>query len=810
MSKFHELNKKRMLFLDGAFGTELQKNGLKQGDIPELWNITHGDIIKKIHEDYINAGADIINTNTFGGNKLKLKELGIYDKIKEINETAVKIAKSAARKNTLIAGSIGPTGVFLEPFGPLSFQKMYDVYKEQIEILANAGVDIINFETMVDIGELKAAVLAAKDVCKLPIFANVTFDQNGRTLTGSDAVTAFNILDGLGCDCVGTNCGLGPKGMYEILKNIRKDISAKLVIQANAGLPIVKDGKTVFTLKKEEYVKHIKNIVELGVSVLGGCCGTSPEFIKSLVKEFSNTKLKKIEENNTVKLSSPNKTVICSDKTPFLKIGEKINPSASKKLRTEIKNGNLALAKELAKRQEEAGAHVLDVNMGTSGIDEKSMICKAVKEITAIVKSPICIDSTRNEAIEEAVKIYPGRPLINSITGEKEKIKAILPIMKRYGAYAILLPLNEDGIPETVEKRKKIIKTILDEAKKLDIPKERFIVDCLVMTVSAAQPLVMTAIKTTQMVKNEFGLCTTGGLSNVSFGLPSREIVNANYLAMLISAGLNSAIINVENDLINSTIDSCNVITGRDTGAKIFINKYKNSGKVTLNKTNTKTDEISETVKDEKNNLIRDALYQSILVGDSDNVIPFIDKYLKDEFSAIDIINSYMIPAIVEVGDKYDKNEYFLPQLMMSAETMKKGFTHLSPLLQKESSTSRGKIILATVKGDVHDIGKNIVSIMLSNHGFEVVDLGKDVESEKILDTAVKENAVIIGLSALMTTTMEEMNRFMELKNKKNINIPVMVGGAVVNDDYAKSIGAVYAKDAVRAVEKAKQILAND
>ena len=813
MSRLHKILQQRMVFLDGAFGTELQKRGLSQGDIPELWNVTHSGIITEIHESYIEAGSDIINTNTFGGNRLKLQELGLADRIIELNEAAVKNARKAAGKDVLIAGSIGPTGVFLAPFGPLSFEEMYAVYKEQVEILVNSGVDIINFETMVDIGELRAAVLAAFDVCKLPVFASLTFDQNGRTLTGSDAVTSFNILQGLGVEFVGTNCGMGPKDMFNVLKGIREHVDTGLVIQANAGLPIIQNGKTVFSMQEEEYVEHVKHLLELGVSVLGGCCGTTPEFIKSLTKNFKGKKpVDFIKPKDVIRLSSTSKTVSAGEGERFLSIGEKINPSASKKLRLEIQSGSLSYVKELAKKQQDCGAGALDVNMGTSGIDEKEMIVRAVKELTALVNTPLCVDSTRSDAVEEAVKVYPGRALINSITGEKEKIDSILPIMKRYGAYAILLPLDEKGIPETLEARKEIIVRILKAAEKAGVPKNRFIVDCLVMTISAAQPLVKLSLDTVRMVKEEFGLPTTAGLSNVSFGLPARSIINGNFLAMLIAYGLDSAIVNAENDIIRAAISSAEIVTGRDKNASAFIEKYRDAGSLVLAHQDTLGENIAGThtgnntqSPDESGKY--DPLFYAILIGDSENIVELIKSHLNSGKKPLETVNSFMIPAIVEVGKRYDRRDYFLPQLIMSAETMKKGFQYLEPMLKEDAHSSLGKILLATVKGDVHDIGKNIVAIMLSNNGFNVIDMGKDVSSDEILKKAITEKADVIGLSALMTTTMEEMGRFMKLLEREGLKIPVMIGGAVVNDDYAKSIGAHYSKDAVQAVEVAKSLI---
>jgi len=797
-------SQKRIIFLDGAMGTMLQSRGLLPGELPERWNIERQDDIVNIHMEYINAGADIINTNTFGGNFFKLKEYGLEEKVDLINRKGVEaalIARERAKKDVWISASIGPTGKVLITDN-VSFEEMYDVYYKQIKACLDA--DIINFETATDIAELRIAVLAAKDACKKPIIANLTFTDNGRTLTGQDVITGFNILEGLGVDFVGTNCGMGPDDMANILRGVNDVIEARIAVQANAGIPKLIDGKTVFTCAPDEYVDYLRPIVEAGVNIVGGCCGTTPTYIKKIVERYKDYRPKQVLTKNIIKLSSTTKTVIISRENEFCKIGEKINPSALKKVADDIRAKSTTNIKEIARQQEENGAMVLDINLGLGGTNEKESFERVIPEISSSTTLPLVIDTTDKHALESALRLYPGRALINSVSGEEERLSYVLPLMKRYGAYSILLPLDENGIPDNVEARMRIIETVLSEAKKHGIEKNRFIVDVLVMTVSAAPDFIGLSIRTAIESYKRFGLLSIAGLSNVSFGLPARPSINSSFLAMLMGAGLDAAILNPQDKLLNITIDASNVLTGRDKNGINYIKKYQGIKDFFDNK---------EVIKEKVSNIelrvsgeIKDLIYNSIVTGNKDEVLRLLRDNI-DKYDSQDIVNNLLIPAINYVGDLYEKKVYFLPQLIMSADAMKSAMKFLEPYLAKGTTQKRGTIILATVKGDIHDIGKNIVAIMLSNYGFNVIDLGKDVSKETILDAAIREKADIIGLSALMTTTMIEMENFINYMKDKNVDLPVMVGGAVLNKEYADKIGAYYSKDGAEAVKVALGIM---
>ncbi|HOJ50589.1 MAG TPA: homocysteine S-methyltransferase family protein [Spirochaetota bacterium] len=800
---------KRIIFLDGAMGTILQKRGLLPGQLPEKWNIDKQEEIIKIHLEYIEAGSDIINTNTFGGNFFKLKEYNLDDKVEIINKKGIEAALKArekAKKEVWISASIGPTGKFLKPTGDISFDQMYEVYYQQVKACKDA--DIINFETATDIAELRIAVLAAKDAVKKPIIANLTFTENGRTLTGQDVITGFNILEGLGVDFVGTNCGMGPDDMAKILSGVNNLIDAKIAVQANAGIPKLINGHTVFTCAPDEYVDYLEPIVKSGVNIIGGCCGTTPEYIKKIISRYKDYEPKKITNRNMIKISSSTSTVIISKKDKFCKIGEKVNPSALKKVADDIRMKSTKNIKEIIKAQEEAGAMALDINLGLGGSNEKESFERVIPEISSFTRLPLVIDTTDKKALEVALKLYPGRALINSISGEKERMEYIIPLMKRYGAYAILLPLDENGIPDTVEKRINIIKNVLNYAEKNGVNKNRFIVDVLVMTVSAAPDFIKLSLETAHESYKRFGLHSIAGLSNVSFGLPARGAINSTFLSMLIGYGLDAAIINPQDSLINVTIDASNLLTGRDKNGLEYIKKYQGIKDIFEAKKESSNIDTKSKIELRNDSDIKNLLYNSIVKGDKDEANTLIKEIIKT-CEAQEIVNNILIPAINYVGELYEKKIYFLPQLILSADAMKSVMSFLEPLLSKSSSEKKGKIVIATVKGDIHDIGKNIVSIMLSNYGFEVIDLGKDVAKETILETAIKENVDIIALSALMTTTMVEMENFINYMKEKNVNIPVMVGGAVLNEEYAKKIGAYYSRDGASAVKVANFIIEN-
>lgn len=809
----------RILFLDGAMGTMLQKKGLLAGECPETWNYEKQDKLIEVHKEYINAGSDIINTNTFGGNSYKLEEYDLQDKLEFINQKGVEAALKARdelKKDIFIAASIGPTGQFLAPMGEVSFEKMFEVYYTQVKALANAGADLINFETMVDIAELRIAVLAAKEACNLPVLGSLTFTESGRTLTGSDILSGFNILEGINVDVLGMNCGMGPSDMAGILKGVNEYISKPIVVQANAGIPQLIDGKTCFTCSVPQYIKELELMVTEGVNIVGGCCGTTPEFIKEVANHFKNSSPKKINalKNNSIKISSPSQTVLIGKDQLFCRIGEKINPSALKKVANDIKTKSCSGIKEVAKDQEKAGAHILDINMGLGGSNEAESFKRVIPELLATTRLPFCIDTTDATAMEEALKIYPGRALINSISGEAERIEAVLPLMAKYGSYAILLPLNEEGIPNNVEKRLEIIENILKIAKNdFNISSDRFLIDALIMTVSAAPDFAQCSLDTVKAVYEKLGLFSTCGLSNISFGLPGRNAINSAFLSMLIGYGMDSAILNPQDDLLNICIDASDVLTKRDLNAGNFVKKHKavknffkgnNNSTATSSESTSSPESTQNTPK--KNESNEDKTYNAVIDGEKEKISTLLEDLIK-KYKAQEILNKFMIPAITKVGELYDQKVYFLPQLMLSAETMKTGMQFLEPYLKQEVSEHKAIIVIATVKGDIHDIGKNIVSIILENYGFKVHDIGKDVSKEVILEKALEYNADIICLSALMTTTMVEMEHFITYMKENDKDIPVMVGGAVVNNDYAEKIGAYYSSDAVDAVEVANKII---
>ncbi len=794
---FYELALKKGAISDGSMGVFLQKFGLKGGECPELWNITHPDIIKSVHSQYLEAGSQLITTNTFGGNRLKLEEFGLADKIKELNSEAVKIAKEVAKDRAIVAADIGPTGKLIEPLGELTFDEAVNIYKEQIEILANSEVDCLFFETHIDILELKAAIFAAKEVCDLPIIASVTFEKDGRMLTGTSPESAFITLEALGVDIIGTNCGTGPKDMYESIKNAIKIVSKPVIAQANAGLPKLVDGKTVYDTTIEEYVIFAKKMYEEGVKILGGCCGTTPEHINLMKKAILDNRLfYSIDNKKFLYLSSRLGYAVVGFDKPFTIIGERLNPTARKKLSEDILSKRYELFKEEALKQKENGANILDLNMGIPNADEFELLRDGINILSTILDTPISIDTSNPIVAKNILKYYPGKPVLNSISLEEDRL-SILPEIKKNGAAIVCLPIDSSGIPPTAEGRIKNMKKLISIIEEHGIDKKNILADPLALTVSAEQKAAKETLKTIRAFKEELGLFTTIGLSNISFGLPERTHINRSFLAMAIENGLVSGIVNPFDKELVGIIKASDVILEKDKLAKNYVSLY--SGE------NIKKVAVIQK-KEETFTTIEEKLYNSILKGNRENIEPLIEEALK-KLSPFEILDRYLIPAITEVGRLYEERVYFLPQLMLSAETMKKAFSILEPLLKEEGKEAKGRIVFATVKGDVHDIGKNIVILMLKNHGFDVIDLGKDVPNEIILKKAIESNADIVGLSALMTTTMPMMKEFMELQKKEGYNFKVMIGGAAVTKNYADSIGAFYSTDAVSAVRLAQSLI---
>jgi len=795
--QFLEKARHGVAYSDGSMGVFLQQYGLRGEDCPELWNITRPEIVQSVHQAYIEAGSDLVITNTLGGNRIKLESYGLAHRLRELNAAGVANARKVARGKAIVAADIGPTGHFVSPLGDIFFDEMVDIYKEQITALADAGADVLFFETHIDILELKAGILAAREVCDLPIIASVTFESDGRMVTGTSPEAAFTTLEALGVDILGMNCGTGPKEMLAIMERVGHLFDTPMIVQANAGLPHFVDGKTHYSETPESYVETAIHMLEHGACVIGGCCGTTPEYIRLLIQRSEREKpyLKYTKRPiDFLKLSSRFEFHRIGHDLPFSVIGERINPTARKALVEDILSKRFALVREEALKQQQAGAHILDVNMGIPQADEASLMEEAIHLLSTIVRLPLAIDTSSPAAAIRGMRLYPGKPLLNSITAEPDRL-ALLPEVKRYGAAFVALPIDEHGIPETAEQRVAVMKRIIEASEKLGIDKKNILADPLVMTVSSNQRSARETLKTLTMFREELGLFTTMGLSNISFGLPARPFINQAFLTMAIEAGLTTAIANPLDEQQMGLIRATDVLLGRDPSAMEYIRLY--GGQKSPQPTPQTTQEAT----------IEARIREAVIKGQRDAIEPMLEEALRQGLSPRDILDQLLIPAITEVGQLYEKRLYFLPQLLLSAETMQKAFARLEPLLRAQGQSAQGRLVFATVQGDVHDIGKNIVILMLRNQGFEVIDLGKDVPAETIYQVAREKQADIIGLSALMTTTMPRMAEFMELLKKENLSTPVMVGGAAVTRQFASSIGAYYAVDAVEAVRVAQELL---
>ncbi len=785
---FLERLKDEILVFDGAMGTELPPN---LGRCPEGLNLTHPEVVAKVHSSYVDAGADVITTNTFGGNRLKLKESGLEDKLEEINTRGIEIAKEAAGDKALVAASVGPTGKLLEPLGEFTFDQFYDVYREQIRILAQAGADIIILETMLDIQEVKIALLAAKENCDLPVISSLTFTKEGRMVTGSDPLIAATILEPLKPDLLGANCSLGPEGLIKVMRKFASATDLPLIVEPNAGLPRMVQGKTVYPASPDYMARYASEFVNLGINVVGSCCGSGPEHTKAIISKVKDKRPKKRKVKSMTYLASRTK-IASFAKRPVI-IGERINPTGKKALQEELRNDRFSLVREEAKKQAEEGAKVLDMNVGGEGIDEARTLKKAILVIEKTTDLSLSIDSPNPEAIEKALKVIGGKALINSANGKEESLKVILPLAKRFGAAIIGLTLDEEGIPKTAEKRLQIAKKIVDRAVKVGISKENIFIDTLTLTVASQQEQALESLKALKLVKRELGVKTILGVSNISFGLPNRPLLNATFYHLAKSYGLDAALMNPRDVKLKGSSLALKVLKGEDKGAKEYIKVQKGI--------------IEEEIRPKEEADIRIQLKEAIIEGNKEDILRLTEEALKKELKPLKIMDEILTPAITLVGERYDEGIYFLPQLISSAEVMKLACERLSKEMKRETISTQGRIVMATVEGDIHDIGKNIVSLLLSNHGFEVIDLGKDVKKEKIIQEVLSQKADLIGLSALMTTTMGRMKEIGDELKRRRIDIPTLVGGAVVTSQYAKKIGATYAEDAIEAVKKAKELI---
>ena len=780
---------KELLFFDGGMGTLLQKEGLKPGELPENWNIEKKDVIQSIHRSYYEAGSNILLTNTFGANAVKYHDQ-VYT-LKEIVDAAVANVKSVAA-DAIVALDVGPTGKLLKPMGDLSFEAAYDAFKEVMIYGEQAGVDLIHIETMSDTYEVKAAVLAAKENTNLPVFATLIFDERGKLLTGGDVPSVVALLEGLRVDALGINCGMGPEQMLPILKEIAKYTSLPIVVKPNAGLPKQKDGQTYYDVTPEKFAVSLTEIVKNGACIIGGCCGTTPEHIHAMVNACRDMEIVKPSFKSATLVSSYGKTVEIGDR-PVV-IGERINPTGKSKFKQALKDHNIDYILKEALTQQDKGAHILDVNVGLPDIDEVSMMEEVVTEIQGITNLPLQIDTVNVNALEKAMRIYNGKPMVNSVNGKQESMDAIFPLIKKYGGVVVGLTLDETGIPETAEGRVAIAGKIIEEAKKYGIDKKDIVIDVLTLTVSSEPESARITLDALRMVREKYGVRTVLGVSNISFGLPNRPIVNAYFYTMAMQMGLSAGIINPSSDAMMQAYYSYCALMGYDKNCQTYIDKC---GAQTDIKPIAQTDS-----KMDLKAVIEKGLKEEAYA---------LAKELVQKQKPLDIIQEYLIPALDNVGKGFEKGTIFLPQLLMSAEAAKQAFEVLkeSMSLEGEQDIKKEKIVLATVKGDIHDIGKNIVKVLLQNYSFDVIDLGKDVSAERIVDTVLEQNVQLVGLSALMTTTVVSMEECIKLLREKTPNCKVMVGGAVLNQEYADMIGAdFYGKDAMQSVYYAQKVFA--
>lgn len=781
-----EILKNKIVYFDGGMGTMLQSSGLKAWELPETLNINNPELIIDIHKKYINTGCDIIKSNTFGANRLKLQKTEFT--VDQIVSAGIKNARVAAG-DKLVAMDIGPTGQLLAPLGTLTFEGAYEIFSEMAIAGEKGGADLVLIETMSDTYEAKAAVLAVKENTNLPVFVTMTFDEKGKLLTGGDIQTVVAMLEGLGVDALGMNCGLGPIQMKELFFTLCECCSIPIILNPNAGLPVTENGVTRYNINSDEFAEEMKNFAELGASIIGGCCGTTPEHIAKMVEKTKNIIPKAIIEKEITVVSSYGSSVIIGKK-PVI-IGERINPTGKKRFKEALRAGDIDYILDEGFTQVDGGAHILDVNVGLPEIDEVQMMVDAVTQLQSVVKLPLQIDSTDKNVIEKALRIYNGKALVNSVNGKQEIMDEIFPIVKKYGGVVVGLTLDETGIPDTAEGRYEIAKKIVETAETYGIHRKNIIIDTLTLTISSDQAQSLVTLDALKLVKERLGVTTVLGVSNVSFGLPGREIINSTFYALALQSGLDAAIINPSSEAMMKTYHSFNALYNYDKQCEEYIAKYSNV--------------VPQKAIDMDNLSIEDIIVR----GMKEKSYPMAQKHLETE-APMDVINKYLIPALDIVGKGFEKGTIFLPQLLLSAETASKAFDAVKDYMLKSGikQENKGKIVLATVKGDIHDIGKNIVKVLLQNYGYDVIDLGKDVPIEAVVDSVMANNVKLVGLSALMTTTVPSMEATIKALRKAGLNCSVFVGGAVLTQEYSDMIGAdFYAKDAMASVYYAQEKL---
>ena len=834
--EFSTLSKDHILYLDGATGSNLVKAGMPSGVCPEQWILEHKDVMLKLQKDYVQAGTNILYAPTFTANRIKLAEYHLEKNMSAMIHELVAISREAAASSpghtVLVAGDLTMTGEQLKPIGKMELEDLIDIYKEQILSMVDAGVDLLVVETMMSLAETRAALIAAKEVCDLPVIATLTFEADGRTLFGTDAKTAAIVLESLGASAIGANCSTGPAQMESIISDMVTHTRIPVIAKPNAGLPFLdENGNTCYNMEAEEFAEEMDILVNAGAAILGGCCGTTPEFIRQIHDRFgTEAKATAARRPEGIRyLTSERITHSFGLEDGFFVVGERINPTGKKALQAQLKEGSFEKVIQFAEEQEACGAKVLDINMGMSGIDEKASMLRALEEVSGVTNLPLSLDSSYVEVLEAALRHYPGRALVNSVSLETEKFEKLLPIVAKYGAMFILLPLSDAGLPKDIDEKKEIIHKIYDRATSLGMHKEDIVVDGLVATVGANPKAALETLETIRYCKAN-GFATICGLSNISFAMPERSFVNTAFLTLAIQAGLTMAIANPSQELLVSCALATDLLLNKEEAALRYIeyaggvkerreekeaelarklSLLESQGAASGQTSNAGSVEKSAVENGPQINEMQDKLKTAVLKGNRNGIVKITKEALESGEKPSELLNQVLLPAINQVGEYFDQGKYFLPQLIASAEAMKNSIEVLEPLLQTGSAGEEMPVVvIATVEGDIHDIGKNLVALMLKNHGFHVIDLGKDVPQAKILETAREHHAEFIALSALMTTTMQRMREIVAAAKQEGITAKIIIGGAVITQEYADEIGADgYSKDAADAVKLAKSLM---
>ncbi len=788
------------LFLDGGMGTLLQERGLAAGELPEHWSVSHPNEIKRVHKEYFDAGSNVVNANTFGANSLKFSD----EELEEIICASIKLAKQAAKESNgkqekWVALDVGPTGRMLKPYGDLDFEEAVGIFSKTIQLGEQYGADIIFIETMNDSYETKAALLAAKESCSLPVFVSNAYGEDGKLMTGADPAAMIAMLEGLGADAIGVNCSLGPDALAPITEEYLRLASVPVILKPNAGLPKSINGKTVYDVLPEDFSSATAALVKKGVRAVGGCCGTTPKYISALVAQTRNVTPLPISNKNATLVSSYTHAVRLGD-APIL-IGERINPTGKKRFKEALKSNDMDYILKEGVAQQERGVHLLDVNVGLPDIDETSMLTRAVRELQAVTDTPLQIDTSNTQAMEAALRIYNGKPMINSVNGKKESMEAVFPLAKKYGGVIVALTLDENGIPNTAEGRLDIAERILETATLYGIEKKNIIFDPLALTVSADGKAALETLRAVKLITERLGCHTSLGVSNVSFGLPRRDAINSSFFTMALREGLSAAIMNPYSTEMMQAYHAYMALTGMDESCASYVS-FANSLPTDAQAVSVSAPQAASVTDARELSPLKNAIVKGLKDASST-----LTKELLKTSEPLDIVKKEIIPALDTVGLGFENKTIYLPQLLMSAEAAKYAFEQIKLTLPADRSANKCRFVIATVRGDIHDIGKNIVKLLLENYGFEVTDLGRDAAPEKVADAVVKLRAPIVGLSALMTTTVPAMEETIKLLRVRAPWCKIVVGGAVLNREYADAIGAdKYAKDAMETVRYAEQI----